>query len=189
MSDPVSALKQASKSDGIATITELGPKGMITLRGDINSRAVQKGAVDVAGVKMPAPRHCVTDGAAGIAWMSPDELLIMCDYADAKSKLDALTGKVAKVHALAVNVSDARAVFEVRGPHAREVVAKLSPVDLAPGQFTSGMFRRTRLAQVPAAFWMPEEDVFNIVCFRSIAQYVFDVLGVAAQPGSEVGGF
>jgi len=77
----------------------------------------------------------------------------------------------------------------VRGPHAREVMAKLAPVDLAPAAFTPGMFRRTRMAQVPAAFWMPEEDVFRVVCFRSVAQYVFDLLSIAAQPGSEVGAF
>ncbi len=186
MSDPVSALKNAAYASGISTITELDLKGMITLRGDINSRGVQKAAVDVSGAKMPAPRHCVIDGDAGLAWMSPDELLLMCPYAQANATLAELTGKLTKVHALAVNVSDARAVFEVRGPHAREVMAKLSPVDLAPDQFKTGMFRRTRLAQVPAAFWMPEEGVFNVVCFRSVAQYVFDVLSVAAQPESEV---
>ena len=71
----------------------------------------------------------------------------------------------------------------------REVMAKLAPVDLAPASFTPGMFRRTRIAQVPAAFWMPQEGVFRVVCFRSVAQYVFDVLCVAAQPGSEVGAF
>jgi sarcosine oxidase subunit gamma len=187
MSDSVSALKNASYSAGIAQIIEVGAVGMITLRGDINTRGVQKGAVDVAGVKMPEPRHCVTDGAAGLAWMSPDELLLMCDYTDAHAKLVALNAKLSKVHALAANVSDARAVFEVRGAHAREVMAKVAPVDLARDQFKTGMFRRTRIAQVPAAFWMPQEDVFRVVCFRSVAQYVFDVLSVAAQPGSEVG--
>ncbi|MEP2203837.1 MAG: sarcosine oxidase subunit gamma, partial [Tateyamaria sp.] len=67
--------------------------------------------------------------------------------------------------------------------------AKLAPVDLAPGQFTSGMFRRTRMGQVPAAFWLREDGVFEVICFRSVAQYMFDLLSVAAQPGSEVGHF
>jgi sarcosine oxidase subunit gamma len=68
-------------------------------------------------------------------------------------------------------------------------MAKVAPVDLAPAQFTAGTIRRTRIAQVPAAFWMPQDDVFRVVCFRSVAQYVFDVLSVAAQPGSEVNAF
>ena len=84
-------------------------------------------------------------------------------------------------------MSDARASFRVSGPHAREVLGKLCPVDLAPAQFTPGMFRRTRMAQVPAALWLAEEDALQVICFRSQARYVFDLLCVAAQEGSEVG--
>lgn len=189
MAEPVSALKNAVYSDGIAKISELGSMGMITLRGDLAAKTLQKAAIAAAGVNMPNQRQCLTQGTGGMAWMSPDELLIICAYEDANAKVADLHQKLAGTHALAVNVSDARAVFEVRGPHAREVMAKLAPVDLAPGAFTPGMFRRTRLAQVAAAFWMPEENVFRVVCFRSVAQYVFDVLSVAAQPASEVGVF
>lgn len=189
MSDPVSPLKNAAYNAGIAEIREIGPVGMITLRGDLTTKPVQKAAMAAAGVKVPEQRQCLTDGGKGIAWMSPDELLIMCAYADATATLGKLNDALSKSHALAVNVSDARTVFEVSGPHAREVMAKVAPVDLAPSQFTAGMIRRTRIAQVPAAFWMPQEDMFRMVCFRSVAQYVFDVLSVAAQPGSEVGAF
>ena len=86
-----------------------------------------------------------------------------------------------------MNVSDARAVFRIKGPNTREVLAKLAPVDLSPQAFGPGMIRRTRLAQVPAAFWMEDTDTAQLVCFRSVAQYVFDLLKTAAQPGSEVG--
>jgi len=189
MSEPVSALKNAAYTAGIAQISEMGATGMITLRGDLSARAIHKPAAAVAGVRMPEQRQIVTDGDNGMAWMSPDELLILCPYDQAHERLARLRDKTAKAHALAVNVSDARALFELRGPHAREVLAKLAPVDLAPAQFTIGMFRRSRIAQVPAAFWTPQEDVFRIVCFRSVAQYVFDVLSVAAQPGSQVGAF
>jgi len=85
-----------------------------------------------------------------------------------------------------VDVSDARAVFDLSGPRARDVLAKLCPVDLSQDTFTVGMFRRTRMAQVPAAFWLRGPETFRIVCFRSQAQYVFDLLKVAAQPGSAV---
>ena len=189
MSEAVSVLKNAVYIAGIAEISEMGAVGMITLRGDLAAKPLQKAAVAAAGVNVPDQRQCLTEGTGGMAWMSPDELLIMCAYDDANAKLADLRDKLAGTHALAVNVSDARAVFEVRGPKAREVLAKLAPVDLAPASFTPGMFRRTRIAQVPAAFWMPQEGVFRVVCFRSVAQYVFDVLCVAAQPGSEVGVF
>lgn len=189
MSDPVSALKNAAYTAGIAEISEIGTVGMITLRGDITSPALRVAAKNAAGVDVPEQRACAVEGDRGIAWMSPDEVLIMCPYVQVSETLTGLQTALVTAHALAVNVSDARAVFEVRGAHAREVMAKLAPVDLAPAQFTQGMFRRTRIAQVPAAFWMPQEGVFRVVCFRSVAQYVFDVLSVAAQPGSEVQAF
>jgi sarcosine oxidase subunit gamma len=189
MSEPVSALMNAGDTTGIATITEVGPVGMITLRGDLSVSALRKAAIAAGGANLPEPRTINVEGDGGIAWMSPDELLVLCRYDEVPLRLANLQDATAKQHALAVNVSDARAVFEVAGPHAREVMAKLAPVDLDPATFTPGMFRRTRLAQVPAAFWMRDDETFQIVCFRSVAQYVFDLLKVAAQPGSEVGHF
>lgn len=189
MSDPVTALKNASDATGIAIITEVGPLGMITLRGDLGVSAVRKAATNVAGVDYPDQRACNSKGDSGIAWMSPDELLVMCPYAEVPAALEKMTKALVKHHALAVNVSDARSVFQVSGPNARDVLAKLAPVDLDPKQFTVGMFRRTRLAQVPAAFWMRDDQTFQIICFRSVGQYVFDLLKIAAQPGSEVGYF
>lgn len=186
MSEPANALGNAHYGEGIAEITELSPHGMITLRGDLKSAAVRKGAKAVAFVDVPAPLSCNSVENNGIAWMSPDELLVMCPYADVPQALESLNKAFGKHHALAVNVSDARTMFRIQGPHAREVLAKLAPVDLDPTVFTIGAFRRTRLAQVPAAFWMRDQDAFQLICFRSHARYVFDLLRTAAAPGSWV---
>ena len=63
--------------------------------------------------------------------MSTDELLVLVPYAEVEAKLAAMTNALSGTHALAVNVSDARAVFRVSGPVAREVLGKLAPVDLS----------------------------------------------------------
>ena len=189
MSEPISALNRARDDHGVVTITELGPQGMITLRGDLSTKPIKKAATSVAAVDMPGQGevNCVEE--SGICWMSPDELLVLCPYEKVAANLASMQSTLAKSHALAVNVSDARACFQVAGAHAREVMAKLCPVDLHPDHFRPGMFRRTRMAQVPAAFWVRNDDTFQIICFRSQAQYVFDLLKVAAQPGSEVNVF
>ncbi|TMM54243.1 sarcosine oxidase subunit gamma [Sulfitobacter sabulilitoris] len=186
MSEPVSALHGISDDHGLVRITELGPRGMITLRGDLASSAIKKAATKGTDLSLPGPGQAVLSGDDGVAWMSPDELLVMCAYDDVQARLARMTKATQGKHALAVNVSDARAVIEVSGTRAREVVAKLAPVDLSPDAFTPGMFRRTRMAQVAAAFWMHDDTTFRIICFRSQARYVFDLLKVAAQPGSEV---
>ena len=137
--------------------------------------------------RFPGQREIVRSGGFTVAWMSPDELLIVCDHGAADNVVTSLSKTLAGEHYLAVNVSDARAVFDVSGGHARDVLAKLMPVDFAPKAFGTGMIRRSRLAQVPAAVWVTGEDAFRVVCFRSVARYVFDVLSAAAAEGSEVG--
>ncbi|MEQ8294354.1 MAG: sarcosine oxidase subunit gamma family protein [Roseovarius sp.] len=188
MSDAVSALKGAS-FDGTVSVRDSGLQGMITLRGDLGSTKVTKAVKDATGAAMPGQREITASGDSGAAWMSPDELLVMVPYAsatDALSKIDtALKGE----HYLAVNVSDARAMFEISGAGVREVIAKLCPVDMSLGAFEPGAIRRTRMAQVAAAVWMTDAGTIRIVCFRSVAEYVYGLLCDAAEPGGEVGYF
>ena len=186
MSEPISALNGAVYNQGIAEVTALDPIGMISIRGDLAAGYLKKPVKKITGVAMPDMRGINLDGGTGVAWMSPDELLLICPYADVATNLKTLHKAIGTNHALAVNVSDARAVFRVTGKHTREVLAKLAPVDTSPEAFTPGTIRRTRLAQVPAAFWMVDTDTAELVCFRSVAQYVFDLLKTAAQPGSQV---
>jgi sarcosine oxidase subunit gamma len=186
MSEPISALNGSVYKEGIAAITATGPIGMISIRGDMTAGYLKKTLKKIAGVDMPDARGINLKVDKGIAWMSPDELLLICSYAEVATHLDTLHNAIGSNHAMAVNVSDARAVFRLKGKHIREVLAKLAPVDTSPDVFAPGTIRRTRLAQVPAAFWMVDTETAQLVCFRSVAQYVFDLLKTAAQPGSEV---
>jgi sarcosine oxidase subunit gamma len=171
---------------GIATVSEAPMQGMITLRGDLSAAAIQNAATGVTGAAMPGTRGIETADGKSIAWMSSDEVLLLVPHAEVQSALAAMDGALGGSHALAVDVSDARAMFTVSGALAREVVAKLAPVDLDAGHFGPGEMRRSRLAQVPAAFWMSGPEEFSIICFRSVAQYVFDLLKNASAPGSAV---
>ena len=186
MSNPVSALEGAS-FDGIAKVEEMGLRGMITLRGDLAAAKFKKAAVNAAGTDMPGQREVKLSGQSALAWMSPDELLLMVPYDKVENTLAGVDKAQKGQHFLAANVSDARAVFHVSGAGAREVIAKLAPVDMSPEAFGPGQIRRTRMAQVPAAFWVDEKGVITVICFRSVAQYVFDLLKGAAAPGSTVG--
>lgn len=187
MSEAVSALDGASIR-GYCTVTEAGRVGMVTLRGDLADAGFASAVRDVTGLDLPA-QGAIAGNGPRLAWMSPDELLLFCDADDAPGQAAALSAALAGQHALAVDVTDARALFRLEGAACREVMAKLTPADLSPHAFGPGRMRRTRLAQVAAAFHMPDETSFEIVAFRSVAQYVFDLLSNAAKPGSEVGLF
>jgi len=186
MAEPVTALNGA-RFDGLATIADGGPTGMITLRGDLSSKEVKAAVKKAVGLDIPVQRQALSGEGTAVLWMSPDELLLICAYERVAETIATLDGALTGQHYLAVNVSDARTYMQVSGAGAREVLAKLCPVDLSEAAFTPGMFRRTRMAQVPAAFWLDGEGVFHLICFRSVADYAFNLLKTAALPGGEVG--
>lgn len=181
MSDPVSALHGAS-FQGFASIREIGPIGMITLRAK-GLKSLDKAIKAVTGTKTPAQRRIEISGDRACGWMSPDEYLLILPYAEVADALAKLAKALAGEHHLAVDVSDARAVFRIEGDKAADVLRKLSPVDfdtLEPGEL-----RRSRAAQVAAALWQQDQG-FTLVCFRSVAEYVMGLLRHSAQTGSEL---
>ena len=186
MSNPVTATNGAQFS-GIATVADAGLQGMITLRGDLSSKPLAAAVKAATGTEVPAQgKISVVEGGAA-AWMSPDELLLLVPYEQAVAKTAELTEALKGEHALAANVSDARSFFQITGDGAREVLAKISPVDLSPEAFVAGDFRRSRTAQVAAAFWLQDDGSFRVVCFRSVGAYMFGLLSTAAHPQSAVG--
>lgn len=185
MSDPVTALG-GMRFDGFVSVAECPPQGMLTLRGDLGSATLAQAVEQATGAAMPGQREVRFAGDRAVAWMAPDELLLLVPYDAADATVAELQAALEGEHALAVRVSDARAMFRLTGADLREVLAKLAPVDMSRGAFTPGTIRRTRLAQVAAAFWMRDEQTADLICFRSVAAYVFGLLSEAARPGSEV---
>jgi len=182
MSNAVSAL-QGKTATGDVTVEEAGLRGMIILRGDLGNAKLRKICKAVTGVAVPDVNRAAVQGEAGICWMSPDELLLLVPYADAAKAVAQIDKALAGTHYLAENVSDARAQIRVAGPYAREVIAKLAPVDLHEDAFGSGDFRRTHLGQAAAAFWMNDSHDFEVICFRSVAEYVFNLLAASSDAG------
>ena len=183
-----SALAGATAT-GLVTVSEMGLCGMVTLRADLAACA---GAVQqVTGAPMPGPRAITAGTRDGqgtqVAWMSPDELLILCDHGSADAIVAALSQALAGQHHLAVVVSDARAMFRLSGPAGalRDTLAKITPADIAA--LGVHEMRRTRLQQVAGAIWFEDATEARVICFRSVARYVFDLLAMSARDGGAVG--
>lgn len=178
MSNPKSALGGASFA-GFSHISDVGPLGMITLRAKAELAELSAAIKAATGCAAPQPRRIVhgkESRAAG--WMSPDEYLLIMPYDKVGAALAGIESAMGAAHYLAVDVSDARAVFRIEGEHAGDVLRKLAPVDL--DTLAQNELRRTRIAQVPAAFWA-EGEGFTLVCFRSVAGYAMNLLSNAAQ--------
>lgn len=182
MSDAVSALGHAS-FDGFARVREIGPVGMISLRAKPEVSGLPGAIRAVTETGIPAIRRIEFAGECAAGWMSPDEYLLILPYDDTDQAMAKLAAALKGQHYLAAVVSDARAVFRVEGDKADQVIRKLCPVDL--DTMASGELRRTRAAQVAAAFWR-QGDGFTLVSFRSVAAYVMGILSHSAMKGSEI---
>lgn len=158
-------------------IIRVADRGQITLRGDLSSADF----AEAISAPLPQPRR-ITEGEVRVAWMSPDELLAICPRDKVEGYVDALRDALKGQHHLVADVSDARVIFRLTGAEAalRDTLAKLSPADFRPASLPRGEVRRTRLAQVPAAIWFDEGHA-TVICFRSVARYVEDVLRTSAK--------
>lgn len=183
MSNAVSALNGKTAAGDVA-VSDAGLRGMITLRGDLGAKKLRTVCTDLTGGKFPEQGKAACAGEKGLCWMSPDELLVLVPYADVAAAIAQIDTALAGTHYLAENLSDARALITISGPYVREVVAKLASVDLHPDSFAPGDFRRTRLGQIAAAFWMTDAETVQVICFRSVSDYAFDLLAASAKAGS-----
>ncbi|WP_347140485.1 sarcosine oxidase subunit gamma family protein [Paracoccus sp. SSK6] len=168
-------------AEALATIARIEGLGMIAIRADLDRAG--DAIAEAAGLTIPGQTRIVTDGSRSLGWMSPDELLLILPATELAEAVTALTDALASEHALVVDVSDARAVFDVTGPHAADVIAKLMPVDL--DDLPPDGLRRSRAAQTAAALWRIPGG-FRLIGFRSTADYLRLILENAAIPGSHL---
>ena len=171
---------------GYVKVSEKMATGMLTVRGDFSSSKFKTSFSNAVGTKLPKEREVIL-AKNSVAWMSPDELLILCNDGDVNSLTQNLQRELKNQHHMLVNVSDARALFEVSGSDIREVIAKLAPVNITTLKI--GEIRRTRFSQIAAAFWLTSETTLFVICFNSVADYMFNLLKISSTPNSKVGDF
>lgn len=171
-------------ADASVTVKDMGAQGMVTVRGDLGDEALAGVVKKITGATMPAQREIRRGKSGAVAWMSPDELLLLLPEGKAAAAVAEIETALAGKHHLAVDVSDARALFAIEGPWAREVIAKCSPADLHPDSLPEGEIRRSRLGQVAGAFWCEGGDSWRVIVFRSVRQYAQALLERSAADGS-----
>ncbi|AWI83412.1 sarcosine oxidase subunit gamma [Alloyangia pacifica] len=184
--EPMSPLMGAI-SQGALTVREEGPTGMIALRGDLSDPAFTAPVEALAGCRVPGVWQSSGSDTRGLLWMSPDELLLLMPYGDARSAAPQLQAELDRqtVFALVQDVSDMRVRLRIEGPQMREALARLTPADVSPSALSVGSLRRTRIAQVAAAIHVLSAEQAEVFCFRSVADYAFRLLSGAARNAPE----
>lgn len=166
--------RERETHQGWNAIEDAGPYGMITIKADLKSAALAKIAKSLTGQEMPEIGRINTGPKGALAWMAGDEVLLLCPHEKAGAYVGKLEKALIAEHSLVVDVSDARRVFCIKGPKIKEVLAKGTPTPLRA--FGEGVFCRSRIGQIAAAFWMTAADEAYVICFRSVGDHMFDWL-------------
>ncbi|MGH1369321.1 MAG: sarcosine oxidase subunit gamma [Maritimibacter sp.] len=160
---------------GEARVSKAAAQGMITLRG---AAAVLSKIAKALGPSLPDPLTYTQAGSVRLAWMSPDELLAFCAPKETEALIERALVAIGSGHGAAIDVSEARVMYDITGAEAEKVIAKLCPFDRRG--FTPGMIRRTRIAQVAGAV-MAEAEGYRVLGFRSVEDYLTALLENAAR--------
>ena len=186
-----SALQGRLQTEGLSvSLSEIAGRGMIDLRGLATDRKFMAAGKEALCLDLPkAPRTSASWGDVKALWLAPDQWLVLTTQGNTQALLAALRTAIGKIHSLAVDVSDMRAVIRIKGAEARNLLLKGSSLDLLSEAYGPGTVRRFRFAEIAALLDVVEEDVFDIYVFRSYAEYTWTWLAKNARTGSEVQAF
>jgi sarcosine oxidase subunit gamma len=94
-----------------------------------------------------------------IIWNGPDSWLVLDE--DVAALASRTGGAVTEQ-------SDGLFLFAISGPHAREILKRLVPIDLRENAFPPDAVAITHAAHIGVRIWR-EEEQFIVACFRSFA--------------------
>ncbi len=145
----------------MAELRELDGLRLAVLRG--GGPAFLAAAAGALGAGLP---EAPNSRAGQALWLGPDEWLLVSGEDRAGLLEDALAGQ----HCAIVDVSEARAVFELSGAGAAEVLAAGCRLDLEA--LRPGSCAQTALARTPVLLEPREGGVWRLYAGRSVAAYV-----------------
>lgn len=162
---------------GVA-LSPIGPRMHVSLRADPASVS----ALDaVLGIALPdRPKTSVVGKGLAALWLGPQDWLLVGDAGRASGLVAAVEGSSAVAHS-AVDVSHRHVGITIEGPAAEAVLAAGCPRDLRLRSFPVGAVSRSILSKADIVVWRRGETVFEVLCVRSFADYVWAFLVEAAR--------
>jgi heterotetrameric sarcosine oxidase gamma subunit len=128
------------------------------------------------GLSLPASPRYVTDGSTAFVWAGPGHWLAVADSDDALAFEARLRARLLGSASIC-GQSDGRSIIRVRGPSARDALAKLVPIDLHPREFAPGLAAVTLAGHIGIHLWQIDAvPSYDIAVFRSFAAALWQSL-------------
>lgn len=136
----------------------------------------------LAGIPLPlTPNRVAATGTVRALWLGPDEWLVIAD-GEAPDLLPRLERAVAGRRAAVTDLSSSRAIIELSGTGARDLIAAGCGLDLHPRVFGPGQCAQTLLARVPVILdQLDEAPHYRVLVRRSHARWLVGWMVDAAR--------
>ena len=139
-------------------------------------------AAYLGGVPLPLePNRVASMRALRTLWLGPDEWLVTSPEGMAPDLMGRLTRALAGRHAQVTNLSSSRAVIEIAGSRARDLLEKGCGLDLHPRAFGPGYCAQTLFAKLPVIIdQLSPAPAYRLFVARSTARWLAEWLIDAA---------
>ncbi len=168
-------LETTDASTGLQ-IAELPGRTHINIRLDASERASANALKRATGLAVPKPGTYEASDAAYLAWLSPDEFLLVANAPGTVVDAATLSGKLSRVHHAVNDVSSGQTIVRMSGERAAHVLSKGCTLDLHASVFAPPMCANTRIAKTHAFLRVVEPAVFDVIVRRSFAPYFWSWL-------------
>lgn len=177
--------------EGAARMAELPFLGKLVLR--VDPAAGNPAVTAIVGVSLPAEACTSTrQGETAILWIGPDEFWIITAPEGQGPVAAGLDGAMSGIRHQVVDVSSYYTAIELAGPHVREMLMKLTTLDLHPRAFTAGQVAGSMFGRTQATLWLVGADqaasdgaadgpLFRLFVRRSMADYLWCLLAEAGR--------
>jgi sarcosine oxidase subunit gamma len=149
----------------------------------IGLRVRQPVAAYLAGVPLPLqPNRVASMRRVRTLWLGPDEWLVTAPDGVAPDLMGRVTRALASRHATVTDLSASRAVIEITGRRARDLLGKGSGLDLHPRAFGPGSCAQTLFAKLPVIIdQLSAAPAYRLFVRRSAARWLTEWLIDAAE--------
>lgn len=143
------------------------------------AEAVARAVSEALGVTLPGPGRAAPGAEIRTLWLGPDRwLLLAAESVDLETRLREAAGPAGGV---VVDQGHGRAIVRIEGPHARDVLAKGTGIDLHPRAFAEDAVAQTGLFHLSVSIDRRRGTAcFDVHAMRGFAQSLHESLCEAA---------
>ncbi|MFL9950027.1 sarcosine oxidase subunit gamma family protein [Paraburkholderia agricolaris] len=162
-------------------VSEIPLHGIIRIQGGSESAQTRAIIESVLALNLPLPERSTQDKSKRLAWVGPNEWLVLCAVEEELGILNELTKALADQFSTVTLVSDSRVSFLVAGDVAADFVAKGCAIDLHATAFPVGATVTTRFAGLPAMLLHRDTCEYVLYFDVSMAGFLIDWLSDASE--------